>query len=151
MIRRAESSDVAAIARLLVQVQDQHVADYPAIFHAMSVAQAEAEITSHVASGFYAVHEDAVISGFVKWLVHDRPESSFTKAVRIVQIDQIAVDHGHRRQGIGQQLLAWVCERARESGAQRVQLDAWEANIAAQAAFRKSGFETYHHRLCKML
>ena len=151
MIRIAQSTDLAAIARLLVQVQDQHLAEYPHVFRAMTLLQAQAEIAAALAAGSYIVHEDDRVSGFAKWLVQDRPETAYTTAVRIVQIDQIGVDAGRRRQGIGQQLLEWVVQRARGLGAHRVQLDTWESNVIAHGAFRTAGFVPYHRRLWRLL
>jgi len=147
VIRYAISDDVPALARLLVQVHAQHVLEYPRVFKPMSEEHAKQIIVPHVHEGRYAVHAAERIDGFVRWQIHDRAETSYVHAARIVFIDEIGVAEVRRRQGIGQALLAWVGERAREAGAQRVQLDTWATNARALGAFQKAGFSIYTHRL----
>jgi ribosomal protein S18 acetylase RimI-like enzyme len=151
MIRRATSDDVPAVARILVRVHAQHVLEHPLVFRPMSEAQALRVIVPHVDEGRYAVHLDEAVDGFVRWLIHDRPETPYSHPARIAVIDEIGVAEGRRRQGIGQALLAWVSERAREAGAQRVQLDTWATNASALGAFHKAGFSIYTHRLWRPL
>jgi len=52
----------------------------------------------------------------------------------------LAVDPGHRRQGIGQQMLTEVIERARADGARLVTLEVRESNEAARKLYRDFGF-----------
>jgi hypothetical protein len=100
MVRVAAPDDANAVARLLVQVQSQHVRDYPSIFRPMTEAEAAEAIGTDLQAGAYAVRESASVDGFVKWVVHDRPENPFLFAVRSVIIDQIGVDSQARRRGI---------------------------------------------------
>jgi ribosomal protein S18 acetylase RimI-like enzyme len=151
IVRRATTADIDAVARLLIQVQDQHVRDYPLVFKDMTIEAASTQAAVDIEAGACAVADVAGVAGFIKWAVHDRPENAYTFAARYVAIDAICVDAACRRKGIGQTLLAWVVERGRELGAQRVQLDTWATNAVAFGAFRKAGFSSYNHRLWRWL
>jgi ribosomal protein S18 acetylase RimI-like enzyme len=145
-IRPAQAGDVPALARLLIQVHEQHVREHPRVFRPIGFESAKLQVAAEVEAGLCAVHESQALDGMVKWSVQDRPETIYTHAARIVVIDQIVVDVAARRGGIGQRLLAWVVDRAREAGASRVQLDTWATNAPALAAFRKAGFVPIVHR-----
>jgi ribosomal protein S18 acetylase RimI-like enzyme len=151
VIRTATTEDTAAVARILLQVQDQHVRDYPSIFRSMTKAEAEKLIAGDVEAGSCLVHQSDAVDGFLRWVVQERPENAYVYASRLVVVDQIGVDERCRRRGIGCALLAWVVERGRGLGAQRVQLDSWAANTAAHGAFRKAGFSVYNLRFWKQL
>ena len=147
MIHCATGDDVSAIARILMQVHAQHAREHPQVFKPMSEQQAMQILDLQVHEGRYAVHLADAVDGFVRWQVVDRPETPYVRAARIVAIDEIGVADGHRRQGVGQALLAWVGERAREAGAQRLQIDTWATNSRALGAFQKAGFSICTHRL----
>ncbi len=66
----------------------------------------------------------------VLWLVVDE-----------AHIATIATHPDFRRQGIGEQLLIEALRAARAEGAQRAFLEVREGNRAAQAMYRKYGFE----------
>lgn len=146
MIRRAQAADAPAVARLVIQVHDQHVREHPMIFRPIGIEDASLHVAAEIEAGLCAVHETEAIDGMVKWSVQDRSETMYTHAARFAVIDQIVVDAATRRRGIGQRLLGWVLDRAREAGASRVQLDTWATNTMALAAFRKAGFTPFTHR-----
>ena len=52
----------------------------------------------------------------------------------------LAVDPADRRQGVSRRLLAWVYERARTGGFDRVTLHVWADNPAAQSLYVSEGF-----------
>ena len=151
VIRSATEGDIEAVARLLIQVQDQHVRDYPRMFKPMPMAVAVATVAPDIAAGRYTVADRGGVVGFIKWFIHDRPDSAYTFATRIVAIDAIGVDVTCRRRGIGQSLLAWEIERGRVAGVERVQLDSWGLNTGAHAAFEKAGFTAYNFRFWRLL
>lgn len=61
----------------------------------------------------------------------------------LINIHDIAVREEFRGRGISQRLLAEVEKIARERGCCKITLEVLEGNGAAQAAYRKFGFEGY--------
>ena len=59
-----------------------------------------------------------------------------------LQITTLAVDPGHRRQGLGQRVIQAFLEQAREAGAQRATLEVASENTAAGALYADLGFST---------
>jgi ribosomal-protein-alanine N-acetyltransferase len=56
------------------------------------------------------------------------------------EIENIVVDRGVRRQGIGQAMIRELQTRAKERGCIRVHLEVRESNASAIALYRKLGF-----------
>ena len=56
-------------------------------------------------------------------------------------LSALAVDPGWRRQGIARRLLAWVYQRARTGGFDRVTLHVWADNAEAQRLYAAEGFD----------
>jgi ribosomal-protein-alanine N-acetyltransferase len=56
------------------------------------------------------------------------------------EIENVVVDPGLRRQGIGQLLIEGVLREAKKSGAIAVVLEVRESNAAARALYSKAGF-----------
>jgi len=55
-------------------------------------------------------------------------------------IDELVVERGHRRQGVGQRLLAEAIERCRAAGCCEIEVSTERFNEAAQVFYRQRGF-----------
>ena len=55
-------------------------------------------------------------------------------------ITNIAIDEGHRRKGLGEQVLTAMLQCAAELGARAATLEVRKSNTAAQALYEKDGF-----------
>jgi ribosomal-protein-alanine N-acetyltransferase len=89
------------------------------------------EVTSNPASRCWVAERDGVIVGvIVAWLLVDE-----------VHIATIATHPDVRRQGIAQALLVHVLKSGAEEGAVSSILEVRESNFAAQAMYRKFGYE----------
>jgi ribosomal-protein-alanine N-acetyltransferase len=76
--------------------------------------------------------ERALIAGFLSyWVVQDE-----------MHINNLAVDPRWRRRGIAMALLAASLDRARARGARQAFLEVRASNGAAQALYRRAGFQT---------
>lgn len=89
------------------------------------------EVTSNPASRCWVAESGGVLAGVVvAWLLVDE-----------VHIATIATHPDFRRQGIAQALLAHVLKLGAEEGAISSFLEVRESNSAAQALYRKFGYE----------
>ena len=89
------------------------------------------EVTSNPASRCWVAESGGVLAGVVvAWLLVDE-----------VHIATIATHPDFRRQGIAQALLAHVLKLGAEEGAVSSFLEVRESNSAAQALYRKFGYE----------
>lgn len=89
------------------------------------------EVTSNPASRCWVAESGGLIAGVVvAWLLVDE-----------VHIATIATHPDFRRQGIAQALLVHVLKLGAEEGAVSSFLEVRESNLAAQAMYRKFGYE----------
>jgi len=89
------------------------------------------ELTENPASRCWVAELNGKLVGMiVVWLVVDE-----------AHVATIATHPDFRRQGIGQKLLSHALQKLLEQGAQSSFLEVRESNIAAQAMYRKFGYE----------
>ncbi|MBI3737748.1 MAG: ribosomal protein S18-alanine N-acetyltransferase [Chloroflexi bacterium] len=90
------------------------------------------EVADNPASRCFVVEAEdkRVAAMIVSWIIIDE-----------LHIATIATHPDFRRQGIGSQILTFALKDARQAGARRAFLEVREKNEAAQAMYRKFGFE----------
>ncbi|HHY68647.1 MAG TPA: ribosomal protein S18-alanine N-acetyltransferase [Bacillota bacterium] len=79
---------------------------------------------------FVARHEEEIVGYFGMWVILDE-----------AHITNICVNPKYRRQGIGEQMLRFAFDKAKELGASQMTLEVRVSNHAAQNLYRKLGFE----------
>ena len=122
MIEAATAGDVAAVAALELAALGPD---------AWSGALVEQGITGGLPTVHYLVsREDGVVTGYV----------AVSVAGDVAELQRIAVDPGHRRDGVATRLLDEVVRLARADGAERLLLEVREDNAAALAFYRAAGF-----------
>ena len=92
----------------------------------------------------------ASAASFIAWL-DDKPIGlincfegySTFKAKPLLNVHDIVVHESVRGQGIGQALLAWAEQRAREIGCCKLTLEVLANNAQARAAYERAGFAPY--------
>ncbi len=62
----------------------------------------------------------------------------------IAQIENVRVDSSIRSQGLGQQMIEWAIDRAREHGCTLFQLSSNNARERAHAFYKRLGFKQSH-------
>jgi len=88
--------------------------------------------------GIVVALDGPVVAGFAAWRVED---DALEIAPREVRITDLVVGGEHRRRGVATVLLRRVIAQARARGAARVLIVTLNANEAALAAYRATGFE----------
>jgi ribosomal protein S18 acetylase RimI-like enzyme len=134
-IRQATIEDSAVIAQLMTQLmkasgyEDRQV----------SPKQIEGSLRKMADSDAYQVllaeNESQVVGllslSFRHTLFHSAPTAL---------IDELVIEQGHRRRGIGQQLIAEAIERCRAVGCCEIEVSTERSNEAAQEFYRQHGF-----------
>jgi [ribosomal protein S18]-alanine N-acetyltransferase len=89
------------------------------------------ELTGNpVSRGWVAEVDGRIAAMLVLWFIVDE-----------AHIATIAVHPDYRRRGIGEQILVFALRAARKEGAERAFLEVRAGNAAAQAMYKKYGFE----------
>ncbi|MDR3287936.1 MAG: GNAT family N-acetyltransferase [Peptococcaceae bacterium] len=86
---------------------------------------------------YYVAKDGDNVVGVVGVALHQ----SLVEAGNFANIDELVVDETHRRQGIGQRLLAACAAFAKERGCQNITLTSGNARIGAHTFYEKNGFE----------
>lgn len=94
---------------------------------------------------------DGELAGFAHALLRVIEQRWITVGRREVIIDNLAVCPRWQRRGIGAALVDAVAEWARQRGAQRLELDVWEANAGALSFYEDVGFVPQRRRLTRGL
>jgi ribosomal-protein-alanine N-acetyltransferase len=89
------------------------------------------ELTENpVSRGWVAEVEERIAAMLVLWFIVDE-----------AHIATIAVHPDFRRRGIGEQILLYSLKKVQDEGARRAFLEVRAGNVAAQAMYKKYGFE----------
>ena len=90
----------------------------------------ESELRDNVYAHYFVTeYEDQIVGYFGMWIILDE-----------AHITNIAVSPKMRRQGIGEKMLRFAFEKARELGASKMTLEVRVSNHQAQNLYRKLGF-----------
>ena len=106
------------------------------------VAAREAELHAHPWSrGSFA---DALASGYEAWIMQRAGEATGYAIVLNVLDESHLLDIGvvpaAQGQGLGRYFLGWLCERAKEHGADTFFLEVRPSNVAALRLYERFGF-----------
>ena len=153
-VRIARYDELEQVNRLRKQVNDLHVAGKPDVF--------KPGFCDELRDFVYAIHndpeqdiaiaeQDGDILGFAVLHHIQKPENPFMYERDFLDIDEFCVDEGHRRQGVGTALMAFIREYACEKGFRRIELNMWEFNQDALAFYEAAGFTTFRRYMEIML
>lgn len=103
-----------------------------------------AGVVSRAAHDFLIRHDSSRDAAWIAWCSGQRAGSIFCSCAqdaRAARLRLFFVEPEHRRQGIGELLLANCLDFARQSGCSRVIVSTYSAHEAACALYRKAGFQ----------
>lgn len=145
-VRFANETDLPAVNRLRMQVNELHVTGRPETFR----PGFPPELADHVYTVFrdpdrdiLVAEEEGEIRGFA--VLHEirRPENPFMFERHFLDVDEFGVDEAYRRRGVGRALIERAKAIARDRGFDRLELNMWEFNQGALEFYEALGFETY--------
>lgn len=116
---------------------------------ATSIAAAEAETTSHAWSSIMYASSLGSSSDCI-WICRTGQQVQGAAVVMHVldeaHLQNFFIHHASQRQGLATQLLLHLMQQARAQGASQMFLEVRSSNLAAQALYRKHGFDEYAKR-----
>lgn len=141
MIRRAKKEDIDAIENLLKQVLDTHEKLRPDIFISDTTKYSKEELLVMIDNDeapIFVYEKDKVV-GYAFCVINKIHSQNLVKCLELY-IDDICVDKAYRNQNIGQGLIAYVENYAKEIGCDWITLNVWAGNDAAYHFYEKNGF-----------
>ncbi len=155
-IRPLQTGDYEKAQDLLAQIQITHSQGRPDIFRGpdmvmpefiFNMAQEAPEKLSVVAE-----NEDGKLVGLcMVSLQENKPDNFVMVARKFAMVDTMCVSPDCRRQGIAEQLLTYVKNRAAELELDAVELKVAAFNAPAQALYKKLGFTPQNYQMeCKI-
>ena len=140
-IREMKIEDYKQVDRLMAQVHKLHVEGRPDLYvdveHIYSVEHVK-EIIENDDMISVVAEEEEVIVGIC--FVSMRAKTCMVKR-RTAYMDDLCVDEKHRGKGIGKLLYEYVKNRAKEMGAERLDLMVWGFNENALRFYEEMGMK----------
>ncbi len=142
-VRAAEARDMEALLGLIDEVQALHIQHRSEQFKPTEPAEVRDRIEQLLADPLVAVwvaEVAAVVRGYLVAIVRTHAGGPFTVARTFLELDQMSVQSGYRRQGIARALVTTALSHAQASGITAVELSSWSFNQDAHRAFAQLGF-----------
>jgi diamine N-acetyltransferase len=149
-IRAAEPADTEAVVHLNAMVQQMHYEARPDWFVAPDAEAIRTWLTASFERDdlfIFVAEDEGHVVGYALATLHRRPATPFTRALTVLELDQIGVDTDARRSGAGSGLINRVADLGTELDADRRMLTVWDFNEVARSVFRSRGFVDAMHRM----
>ena len=146
-IRRATTSDIPGISKLLLQVAQVHADGRPDLFMSGGTKYTDDELVGIIADDerpiFVAVDEDETVLGYAFCMYEDYTHDTVRTHIRTLYIDDICVDEAARGRQVGRSVYDYVIAFAREQGFYNVTLNVWSCNPGAMRFYEAMGMKPY--------
>lgn len=130
------------INELLFQVQELHAKGRPDIFKLGAKKYTDDELQAIIlddTTPVFVYEQDGVIAGYAFCIYTETQENGQLHHRKVLYIDDLCVDSGFRRQGIGTKLYDYVLKTAKENGCDSVTLNVWSVNSSAENFYKSLG------------
>ena len=142
-IRRAVSSDMSGINKLLQQVLMVHHNGRPDLFKPNAKKYNDTELTAIIQDDsrpiFVAVDESYHVVGYAFCIFIQHLNNNILTDIKTLYIDDLCVDETLRGQHIGKKLYDFVVAYAQETGCYNLTLNVWSCNQSALKFYEKCG------------
>ena len=142
-IRRAKTTDMNGINKLLEQVLMVHHNGRPDLFKSGAKKYTDEELTLIIADDmkpiFVAVDEQEKGMGYAFCLFQQHLNNNILTDIKTLYIDDLCVDENLRGMHIGRQLYDYVLVFAKEQGCYNLTLNVWSCNESAVKFYEKCG------------
>lgn len=152
-IRALQKKDYPVIDLYMKELHGLHVQERPDLFAPLEHPYSEEEFFRIIADEKHitaaVAEENDMVIGFGTAVLKEK--SGMINGLKTAYIDEIFVRKEYRRQGVAAKLLEEIECRAKERGAERIDLMVWEFNEAAIELYRSSGMRPQRYILEKCL
>ncbi len=142
-IRRAQTSDMEGINKLLLQVLMVHHTGRPDLFKGGVKKYTDDELTAIITDDrkpiFVAVDETNTVLGYAFCIRQQHLNNNILTDIKTLYIDDLCVDENLRGQHIGRQLYEYVLKYAKDNGYYNVTLNVWSCNQSAMKFYESCG------------
>lgn len=142
-ITRATVDDADVLAHLNEAIHDLHCQISPAFFQRSPRTSVSTEFAKMLAEEdtcvFVAWDADTPV-GYCVLKIIERAPNAWTRGFRRLLVDQLSVEPGYRRRGVGSRLMEASFEFAHERGIGEVTLEYWSTNVEAREFYKAMGF-----------
>lgn len=142
-IRRAETTDIDGLNKLLCQVLMVHHNGRPDLFKSEAKKYTDAELMEIIADDtkpiFVAADENEAVLGYAFCIFQQHIDNNILTDIRTLYIDDLCVDETKRGMHIGKQLYEYVVEFAKEQGCYNLTLNVWSCNENAMKFYERCG------------
>ena len=146
-LRRAQTTDIDGLLKLLRQVCQVHADGRPDLFQSGGTKYTAAELEELIARDdrpiFVAVDDADEVLGYAFCVVEDYRGDTARTPIRSLYIDDICVDEDARGQHVGTAVYQHVIEYARAQGFYNVTLNVWSCNPGAQRFYEAMGMTPF--------
>ncbi len=154
-IRQATPNDYEALCAVIAEVDALHCAHLPHVFRPFPGPARDRNyivglIEDPMAMLLVAEHRGQLV-GFINVTIRDAADIPLLVPRRYAFVENVVVKEGFRRRGVGEALMARAQRWAEAQGASTMELNVYEFNQAAQAFYRKLGYETLTRRMRRRL
>lgn len=146
MIRPAAAADLDAVNRLREQVNALHVAGRPDVFRPGFCPELRAHAAEFLGRDDRALlvcERDGRVAGFACVERAVKPLSPYNLERSFTRVEELGVDEGLRRAGVGRELFEAIDRLALAWGCPKVELDMWAFNEGALRFYEAMGFRPY--------
>lgn len=142
-IRRAKSTDIDGLNKLLLQVLMVHHNGRPDLFKPNAKKYTDEELKEIIADDkkpiFVAVDEREEVLGYAFCVFQQHLNSNIFTDIKTLYIDDLCVDEEKRGMHIGKQLYEYVVEFAKQNSCYSVTLNVWSCNESAMKFYESCG------------
>ncbi len=142
-IRRAKSTDIDGLNKLLLQVLMVHHNGRPDLFKPNAKKYTDEELKEIIADDkkpiFVAVDESEEVLGYAFCVFQQHLNSNIFTDIKTLYIDDLCVDEEKRGMHIGKQLYECVVDFAKQNSCYSVTLNVWSCNESAMKFYESCG------------
>lgn len=142
-IRRAKTTDMGGINKLLEQVLMVHHNGRPDLFKSGAKKYTDEELELIIADDkkpiFVAVDDEEHVMGYAFCLFQQHLNNNILTDIKTLYIDDLCVDESLRGMHIGRQLYDYALNFAKEQRCYNLTLNVWSCNESAMKFYEKCG------------